>query len=186
MGRPKLLLPWGGKTILEHLLDEWVALGATQIAVIVESKSALQPHLGRVDKIINPTPEQGMFGSVQCAARWDGWKRGLTHFLITLGDQPHVKSETLQRVIHFAAENPEYICQPARKGRGRHPVVLPRTDFFELATSEEATLKEFLAARQRKMFESDDAGLDLDLDTPEDYERARKLNIERPTSNAEF
>ena len=34
MGRPKLLLPWHGTTVLGHLLDMWRELGAAQLAVV--------------------------------------------------------------------------------------------------------------------------------------------------------
>ena len=115
-----------------------------------------------------------MFSSVQCAASWNRWNIDVTHFAITLGDQPQVKTETLKAVINFAEQNPDMICQPARKGRGRHPVIMPRKHFLPLASAKEATLKEFLQAREsaRKLLEVEDEGLDLDLDTMADYERA--------------
>src|SRR5262245_22414275 len=34
MRQPKLLLPWGGTTVLGHLLGQWKALHARQIAVV--------------------------------------------------------------------------------------------------------------------------------------------------------
>ena len=34
MGRPKLLLPWGETSVLGHLIKQWQALGARQIAVV--------------------------------------------------------------------------------------------------------------------------------------------------------
>lgn len=182
MGRPKLLLPWGEKTILKHLIEQWTAIGSSQIGTVIGPDSVLRDHLNDVEPIINRRPEQGMYSSVQCAARWDGWKKNLTHFVITLGDQPHVKTDTLKAIIEFAERHPASICQPARKGRGRHPVVLPQGMFFLLRDAKETNLKEFLAARERMMFESDDVGLDLDLDTPEDYQRA--LNTRRVGSGA--
>src|SRR5687768_14771243 len=97
MGQPKLLLPWGKKIILAHLLDQWTALSAEQILAVLERDSSLLPHLGKMDVAINAQPELGMFSSVQCAARWEGWRQDLTHFGITLGDQPHVSDSTLQK-----------------------------------------------------------------------------------------
>jgi molybdenum cofactor cytidylyltransferase len=189
MGRPKLLLPWGKKTILAHLIEQWTAIGSSQIAVVIEANSPLGVELDSfpaIGRIINPQPELGMWSSVQCAARWEGWNEGINHFVIALGDQPHVGIGTLQGIMNFSEKNAEWICQPARKGRGRHPVVLPRAIFDEIAEStsprpsprsgegEAKTLKEFLRAREakRKMFDSDDPALDLDIDTPEDYEKA--------------
>jgi len=217
MGRPKLLLPWGRKTILAHLVDQWTELGAAQIAIVVEQGSkvkaegerlkaeGVRPNIERrtsniehptsnierptVEVVINPRPALGMWSSVQCAARWEGWK-DVTHFVITLGDQPQVGIATLKVIMNFSEENADWICQPARKGRGRHPVVFPSEIFQEIAEEdtsprpsprsgegEAKTLKDFLRAREsrRKMFESDDPALDLDIDTAADYESALKL-----------
>ena len=180
MGRPKLLLPWGQTTILAHLIEQWTSLHAAQIAAVIEAKSPLDTELNRfpaVQRIANPNPEFGMFSSVQCAARWDGWNEDVTQLAITLGDQPQVRIQTLKAVIEFAKDNPDAICQPARKGRGRHPLIMPRKFFFELARAKEATLKEFLQAREgtRKLLEVDDDGLDLDLDTMADYDKAKTM-----------
>lgn len=182
MGRPKLLLPWGGTTILGSLLAAWRALGARQIAVVrAAGNDALSAELDRLgfhasQVILNPAPERGMFSSIQCAARWTGWEPGLTHFPIVLGDQPHVSKTTLRSLLDFAAAHPANICQPARGGRGRHPVVLPATAFSRLAGTKAENLRQFRneAHEGLALWESDDAGLDLDLDQPADYERALK------------
>jgi molybdenum cofactor cytidylyltransferase len=178
MGRPKLLLPWGGTTVLGHLLEQWRQLGADQIAVVCAADDAtLEAELERLrfptgDRIRNPAPERGMFSSVQCAARWAGWKTSLTHWAIVLGDQPHLRLETLRAVLKCNASQPAKVCQPARGGRRRHPVLLPKPVFAQLAASTAANLKDFLLAREMALCELDDPGLDLDMDRPEDYEKA--------------
>jgi hypothetical protein len=77
-------------------------------------------------------------------------------------------------VLDFGAMHPAKVCQPARRGHGRHPVLLPKSVFRQLAGSTARTLKGFLAVRVRRiaLCELDDPGLDLDIDWPEDYERA--------------
>src|SRR5712691_801668 len=83
MGRPKLLLPWGRNTILGHLIDQWRALGAGQIAIVhAVADEALEREFDRLefpgsDRIVNPQPERGMFSSIQCAGGWRGWRAGL-------------------------------------------------------------------------------------------------------------
>src|SRR5438309_8760122 len=85
MGRPKLLLPWGKNSVLGHLLEQWKQAGAEQIAVVcAKADRQMEAELDRLgfgaeNRIYNPVPECGMFSSVQCAAKWPGWKRGLTH-----------------------------------------------------------------------------------------------------------
>jgi molybdenum cofactor cytidylyltransferase len=129
------------------------------------------------DRIINPAPERGMFSSIQCAAQWPGWEAALTHWALVLGDQPHLRPQTLRQVLDFSASHPTKVCQPARRGHGRHPVLLPRTVFRQLARSTATTLKEFLVARSQEaaLCEVDDPGMDVDIDRPEDYAKAIDL-----------
>jgi len=183
MGRPKLLLPWEDSTIIAHLLRQWQTLGAAQIAVVcAAANTALADELGRLgfparNRIFNPQPERGMFSSIQCAAAWNGWEPNVSHWAITLGDQPQVRLETLKRLTDFTATHPAAICQPSHRGRGRHPVILAAEAFSRLKGSQAANLKEFLGAGGLSMArcEVDDPGIDLDLDEPADYERALAL-----------
>jgi molybdenum cofactor cytidylyltransferase len=188
MGQPKLLLPWGGTTVLGHLIEQWRALGAKQIAVVcAPGDLAVRTELDRLglpdaNRICNPAPARGMFSSIQCAAQWPGWQAGLTHWAIVLGDQPHLKPQTLRRVLKFSAAQPAKLCQPAHRGHGRHPVLLPKSLFRQLAAATAATMKEFLAAQDQQvaLCELDDPGLELDIDRPEDYARAVDLATQRP------
>ena len=183
MGRPKLLLPWGETTVVGHLIEQWKQAGARQIAVVCAADApAAQAELDRLrfpreNRIINPAPERGMFSSIQCAANWPGWKAGLSHWIITLGDQPHLRAETLRTLVEFGAAHPGKICQPLRQGRRRHPVRLPQGIFLALKDSTARDLKVFLQSRSGDFagWECDDKGLDFDLDTPADYQRALRF-----------
>lgn len=183
MGLPKLLLPWDDTSVLGQSIKQWRNLGAAHVAVVCDpGADELQNELKRLnissaDRIFNPQPDRGMFSSILCAAQWAGWQPALTHFVITLGDQPHLRQETFSGLIACAERNPTKICQPLRLGKRRHPVILPKRDFLKLKNSEAATLKEFLAKPEVELggFESADAGLELDMDTPEDYQRLREI-----------
>lgn len=183
MGRSKLLLPWNATTVLGHIVAQWQSLEVCQIAVVYAAGAReVEDELNRLgfesrNRIANPAPERGMFSSIQCAAAWKGWIGDLTHWILALGDQPHLRPATLRTLLQFGSGHPDRICQPWRKGHGKHPVWLPGRAFEELKNSAASDLKEFLEARAGELagFESDDAGLELDLDTPEDYERAKRL-----------
>ena len=180
MGRPKMLLAWNGTTVIGHLLRQWRALAATQIAVVgAVSDRALADELEKhqvpaADRILNPHPEEGMFSSIQCAARWDGWEPGLTRWIIALGDQPQIERTTLATVLRFADAHPEAICQPAYLGQRRHPVILPAAAWAALQTTPARTLRDFLPTwpGEVQLCACADAGLALDLDTPADYQAA--------------
>jgi molybdenum cofactor cytidylyltransferase len=182
MGRPKLLLPWGSTSVLGHHLATWRALGAAQIGLVCRADDAPMTaeldrlHVSPRDRILNHAPEEGMFSSVCAAARGEHWRPELSHWAVILGDQPQVSAETLQQLLVFAAARPECICQPAHKGRPRHPVILPRSYFRQLTSSGARDLKAFLEERvaARAFREIDDYALEVDLDTPEDYDKAVK------------
>jgi len=183
-----MLLPWGETSVLGHLVEQWRRLGADHVTVVcAAADDTMRDELARLnvpshDRIINPAPESGMFSSIHCAAQWAGWKPGLTHWVIALGDQPHLRRATLQKLIDFSARHPQSVCQPSRAGRPRHPVVLPAETFRELNDSSDENFKEFLQrpSIQLALCELDDAGLDLDIDHPADYEKAVKLFARQP------
>lgn len=182
MGEPKLLLPWGKTSVLGHLLQQWKALQASQIGVVCAAGAqSIINELERLgfpaaNRILNETPEAGMFSSIQCAASWRGWNPELTHWLITLGDQPHLRPDTLRALLEFGARNPDKICQPMRGERRKHPVLLPRRLFAELKETSAGDMKVFLVEHAGELsgFECGDPGLDFDMDTREDYERLQR------------
>ena len=196
MGRPKLLLPWGDTTVIGQIIRQWRELGAAQIAVVhrpddeplVEAskremlkgnaKNTLQRFNASTHFIVNPQPEHGMFSSIRCAARWRGWRREISSRAIVLGDQPHLQRNTLRALWEQAGRNPDAICQPVFNGRTGHPVILPRGVFEELKHSRAKTLKDFLKPFYRRCVQCPvaDTGLLLDLDRPEDYDKAVKYH----------
>jgi molybdenum cofactor cytidylyltransferase len=181
MGQPKLLMPWGKSSIVGHLIEQWGLVGAKQIVVVRSSgDTGMNAELNRLNfaetsRVLNPNPERGMFSSIQCAAVWQGWQPELTHWAIVLGDQPHLRPETLRTILDFSASNPGKVCQPRKDGHRYHPVMLPNNAFEQLGSSMAANLKEYLASRETAYCEMADPGLELDIDRPEDYQKARSL-----------
>jgi molybdenum cofactor cytidylyltransferase len=190
MGRPKLLLPWGSSSVLAHLLALWRTLGAGQIGIVCPpGPTPIASELDRLgvstqERIVNPEPERGMFSSIQTAAKWTGWRTGLTHWAIVLGDQPQVAESTLRQVLEFATRGQSSVCQPAYRGRPRHPVIVDQMEFARLSTTTAHTLREFLhdEGPQPALCEINDPTLDLDLDTPADYQAAVRIFFPSPAS----
>ena len=182
MGRPKLLLPWRDTTVIGHLLKQWRELGAAQIGIVLRPQDAPlaaefdRLDFPRADRIENPQPERGMFSSILCAAGWPGWKDEIATWAIVLGDQPYLRPETLRQLLEFHFANADAVCQLEFDGHARHPVLLPRRAFKELKASPAETLKDFLKRTSVRSIRCsvDEPGLALDINTPEDYQRARE------------
>jgi molybdenum cofactor cytidylyltransferase len=181
MGRPKMLMPWGKTTVIGQIISQWRVIGA-RVAVVISNDKDLSDELDRLgisqdQRIVNPEPEHGMFSSILCAARWPRWRIGAGPWAIVLGDQPHLSQDTLGQLIRFWQKLPDKICQPEWHGRPKHPVILPRTDFLALRNTVAADLKDFLRGREVDLMKSTDAGLESDLDFPEDYERLHRMHF---------
>lgn len=181
MGKPKLLLPWETTSILGHLIRQWDTARGQQITVVCAAgDEGILAELDRLDfspanRILNVAPKRGMFSSIRCAAEWNGWHPEITHVAIVLGDQPQLRNETLRVLVDFVAAHLDTICQPSRQGRHRHPVLMPRGSFGRLRGFTAGNLKEFLQNELVATCELEDPGLDLDIDRPEDYEKALQL-----------
>jgi molybdenum cofactor cytidylyltransferase len=182
MGRTKTLLPWGDSTVIDHIIQQWRSLSAGQIAVAIDSSNeALRDLLVSIPEIFtitNPHPDFGMFSSIQSAARAHLWKTHITHFAIALGDQPQIKFSTLQTLANTPFTS---VLQPAFQDKPLHPVLLTRAVFEQIANTQAPHLKAFLSEiPSRQTVEINDPGLKLDLDTPEDYQKALALSFPSP------
>ena len=183
MGRPKLLLPWGHTSIIGHLIEQWRNLRVAQIVVvcaggdreILSELMRLRFPVGNC--VYNTAPQRGMFSSIQCAAQWPDWKRSLSYWAIILGDQPQLRLRTLRALLDFSVAQAGKVCQPEWRGRRQHPVLLPKAAFENLPTSAAPDLKQFLVSYEVAACELDDPGLEVDIDSPEDYQKARDQRI---------
>jgi molybdenum cofactor cytidylyltransferase len=179
MGKPKLLLPWHGSTIIAHEIETWRQLGADVWIVCGGRPDPIQDELDRLhfpetSRIVNPNPNDGMFSSIRCAGRAE-WPTGTTHFAIILGDQPHLQKSTLQTLLHVADEELNAICQPRHDSKLGHPVILPRHTFLQLAETKVERLCDFLGDKTVQAVDVHDPGLKLDIDVAADYEAALKV-----------
>jgi molybdenum cofactor cytidylyltransferase len=178
MGSPKALLPWGDGCVIDAHLQSWRVAGAPQIGIVMRPddldlrrRFVAEPN---VLEISNPHAERGMMSSVRAAAAWPFWPAHLTHFALVLVDQPHVSPRTLAALLTAAREFPGRICQPIFGDRRGHPVILPRGEFLDLATTARGTLRDWMHDRQhlRHFVTCEDAAVVEDFDTPSQYKRA--------------
>jgi molybdenum cofactor cytidylyltransferase len=176
MGRPKQLLEWRGKTLLQHSLESLINSDAAEIILVLghEADRIRKTLLELPIKIvINPDYKQGMASSL---------RRGLLAmdpeseaFLILLADQPGIGPEIINDLIRAfrQAEPKRGIVRPVYRGRRGHPVIIGaqyREEALQLLQGD-------VGARQILMNHPEDI-LDVemvldvilgDIDTPEEY-----------------
>jgi len=178
MGQPKLCMRWGKTSILGYLIEQWREAGAGKILVIhAQEKDA--PVVVELDRLGIPpeqriptgAPERGMMGSVITAARQVTNDPSLIHLIIALGDQPHLQTETLRKVLHTVEVNPEKIVRTVFENKPGHPLALPASLVAELADTTSATLRDFISLHLERVLDltCSDSGVLLDIDTPDDY-----------------
>jgi len=177
MGRAKMTLPFGESTILETViraLEDSEIDGVT--VVLGRNWPEVYPAIQHLDAevVVNPRPERGMLSSAQ-------W--GLGHlrddvdaFLFALGDQPQLLSGTVNALIRAATESDHGIFLPTHEGKRGHPLLVKsRHKQAILNLSESGGLNQLLDQNPSDIREvpRDSETVLHDIDTPEDYSRAR-------------
>jgi molybdenum cofactor cytidylyltransferase len=175
MGRNKLLLPYRGKTIIEHTVDALVASRAGEVIVVLGHEGAqVQRRLaGRSVRFVeNADYRQGMSRSIQTGLRQVS--AAAEGILISLGDQPLVEPEEVDQLIDAFFRTGRLIIAPVFRGQRGNPVILHVAFRNEiLALEGDVGCREILARHP------DDIGLVpmttdhvlRDIDELEDYQR---------------
>ncbi|WP_299028870.1 nucleotidyltransferase family protein [uncultured Thermanaerothrix sp.] len=180
MGAPKLLLPWGERTVLEQVVvtlreggveDIWVVTGGYREQV--ENLLRALPFL--VHSVHNPDFSQGeMISSLKIGLK--NLPQDFDAALIVLGDQPQIQKDVISRLLNLYAERKPMLIVPSYQMRRGHPWLVDRRlwdDLIELSAGQ--TLRDFLAlhANEIDYLVVDTPSVIQDLDTPEDYARMK-------------
>jgi len=173
MGKPKMLLPWGGTTVLEKVIATFKTANVDEILVVTGGKRQQIEALveGSARTLFNPNYAEGeMLSSVQIGLA--GLLPGTEAALIGLGDQPQVQGRSVQLVIDEYRTSGASIVVPSFQMRRGHPWLVMRDHWGEiLAMRSPASLRDFLnnhADEIHYVAVNSDSILQ-DLDTPEDY-----------------
>ncbi len=175
MGQPKMLLPWGKTTVLEHVIQTLKAAGLDEILVVIggarEGVEAIVQESVRT--IFNPGYERGeMLSSLQVGLGKASGKA----VMVVLGDQPQVRTGSLEQIQEEFARRESSIIVPSYNMRRGHPWIVPKRYWDEILEMEPGeSLRDFLHRHGDEIYyvNVDDPGVLLDLDTPEDYLKSK-------------
>lgn len=181
MGQPKLLLPWGGTTVLGQVVSTYAMAGMKEIVVVTGGAHVqVERLLTELSKdfpiriVYNPAyARRGMLSSIQAGlAALDPQTHAA---LIGLGDQPQVRDETVRHLCATFVQTMSPLVIPSFHNRRGHPWLAARPLWHKiLALPISTTPRQFLNSYAGQViYVSADQSILQDLDTPEDYARQR-------------
>lgn len=179
LGRPKQLLPLGGRPLLAHtlahardsLLDGvYVVLGHEARAI----ERQVEPAALGARVVVNDRHGEGQSTSLHAGLA--ALPRDAAAAVFILGDQPLVGPDVLDALVATYRATGGPIVQPVYAGRRGNPVLFDRALWSELLTIEgDQGARGVLRAHADLVREAPvpDIPYPADVDTPADYERLR-------------
>jgi molybdenum cofactor cytidylyltransferase len=170
MGSWKMMLLLDGSPVIEHSVRN--ALKACCRVVLVsgyrgDELAKFFSGWDRVETVYNPDYEKGMFASI---------KRGIERVksekcFISLGDMPRLDPDVYSKLLSYPGQD---CVIPKYRGKLGHPILIgERVKKGIAGFPEPASLKDVLQDFPTLSVPVDDAGILIDLDSKEDYERYR-------------
>ena len=126
MGEPKQLLPFGGSTIVETVVDSMLGAKFDEVVVVVgHCAERIQEQLGTrpIKTVFNADYREGMLTSAQMGVR--SLEAG-DAFGLMLVDQPFITSALINQVIDAYGQTDKGIALPSYDYKRGHPVIFQR------------------------------------------------------------
>ncbi|NIM57698.1 MAG: NTP transferase domain-containing protein [Candidatus Aminicenantes bacterium] len=125
MGKPKLLLPFGDKTIIETIVQTVVSSKVEKTLVILGSeREKIEEKIKNypVKIVYNRDFRSGMLSSVQCGL--EALPEEAKAVLVVLGDQPKISTTVINKLIDAYKSSGKGIVLPVYKKERGHPVLV--------------------------------------------------------------
>jgi len=172
MGSPKPLLAWRGATLIEYQIAQLRKAGVGDVIAVLGHRSEnILPLVTAAGArpVVNESYHEGRASSLRAGA---AAIEGAETVVVLSVDQPRPATITRRLLDQHASG----ITVPSHDGHRGHPVVLDGALLPELREADEATqgLRAVLGRHAAEVREVpfDAATVLLDLNTPEDYQRA--------------
>ncbi len=177
VGRPKPLLLWSGVPLVEYQTRSLVEAGVAEVVVVLGHLAGdVEPYVRGpgVRHVLNRDYRRGKATSIRVGL--GAISRDAEGVLLLAVDQPR-PAHLVSAVILAHLESDALITSPRHRGRGGHPLVFAASLRSELeAISEEGNgIREVFERHRERVteIEIDDPIIRLDINTLEEYERAR-------------
>jgi len=176
MGTCKQLLPLEGRTIIARSLEMLLAGGVGELIVVIgpDDDEVARAVRNYPVTIVRTTDTRGDMATSVRTGR-DILSPAAPAAVIALCDYPLVTAATIARLGEAHRLNPHAIIIPCHNGRRGHPPLFPRHLLDTLVAP--LTLRDLQHRNPEwiEYLETDDAGVLIDMDTPEDYRHIVEL-----------
>lgn len=125
MGKPKMLLPYRGKTIVETTINNILSSKVKGAIVVLGSGSdEILKVTGRLPVIncYNKDFEEGMLSSVQCGFRTLPVDFGAV--IVLPGDQPEIGSDIINTLVDAYLNSDKELIVPVCNSKRGHPLLI--------------------------------------------------------------
>jgi molybdenum cofactor cytidylyltransferase len=179
MGNPKMLLPFNGKTFLQHTIDEVRGTTNTQLVVVTGCYHALLKDIllsQQIPFIQNENWEEGMGSSIQKGINYIlQYYSNPTAVIILVCDQPYISSSLLNGLIEAKQHSGKGIIASEYNGTAGTPVLFDKKYFSELSLLQgQYGAKKIVQNNQADVVAIPFALGSVDIDTADDYEALQK------------
>jgi molybdenum cofactor cytidylyltransferase len=173
MGRPKQLLEWRKRSLLEHAVANAKAvLGERVIVVLGANAEAIQTaiDLRAVTSIVNPDWQEGMASSIRAGIQ--ALPESATATLILLCDQPLVNAAHIRKLLNGWQSAPTRIVACQYHHSVGVPALFPAEFFGHLrGLSGDKGAKPILMKFENSLLKISLTEAELDIDCEGDFER---------------
>jgi len=186
MGQPKMLLPWGKLTVIEHVITTFLSAGIEDILVVTGgAREQVEQAIDKypVRKIHNDDYAAGeMLSSLQRGLATltppppSREEMGAAATLIGLGDQPQVEEGNVRLICEAYRASKSTLIVPSYQMKRGHPWLVARPLWNEILNLKPPeSPRDFLNrhADEIQYVDVDTRSILTDLDTPEDYQKLR-------------
>ena len=176
MGVQKLLLDYGGKSVIGHIVEQLLGSVVDEVCVVTgcDGDRVADEIVGSgVSVIFNEGYKAGMLSSVRCGLGAIG--ADCRAVVIALGDQPAISSKLVDELVGAYQRTDRTIVIPMYKGRRGHPIVMSAQYKDEVMTCyDDVGLRGLMHAHADQVLELAVSMPEvcMDMDEPSDYSRA--------------
>lgn len=185
MGVNKQLLKLDGMYLLERVIKKVLAHSFDQVIVVIGFEASRIQQLIQLDSsciqwVMNADYEKGQSTSFLTAIRH--LQKNIQSAMFFLGDQPFITNETIESTFEKGRERATsdsgpFVIRPFFEGKPGHPVFWGNVRLVDFETlSGDKGGRRLMGSFAMEKFSVDDPYVVFDIDTPDDFEEAKRLS----------